>query len=78
MIFVPMERKQTFEDAVLKAASESARSGSLRYIHHRADGEFAVFDYSTVGTVAVAQPDGTLKRRTKRGYERAPSASVSS
>ena len=38
-------RKQTYEDAVLKATKESANSGSPRYIHHRADGEFAVFDY---------------------------------
>ncbi len=60
-------RKQTFEDAVLKATRESASSGSPRYIHHRADGEFAVFAYSTVGTVAVAHPDGTLRRRTERG-----------
>ena len=52
-----MGRKQTYEDAVLKATKESANSGSPRYIHHRADGEF---DYSTVGTFAVAQPDGTL------------------
>jgi hypothetical protein len=62
-----MGRKQTFEDAVLKATRESASSGNPRYIHHRADGEFAVFDYSTVGTVAVAQPDGKLKRRTEKG-----------
>jgi hypothetical protein len=59
-----MERKQTFEDAVLKATMESTSSGNRRYIHHRADGEFVVFDYSTVGTVAVAQPDGTLTQRT--------------
>ena len=65
-----MGRKQTYEDAVLKATKESANSGSPRYIHHRADGEFAVFDYSTVGTVAVAQPDGTLKRHAERGYGR--------
>ena len=59
-----IERKQTFDDALLRATTESARSGRPRYIHHRADGEFAVFDYSTVGTVAIAQPDGTLQKRT--------------
>ena len=63
-------RKQTFEDAVVKATRESASSGNPRYIHHRADGEFAVFDYSTVGTVAVAQPDGTLGRPAEKGYSR--------
>ena len=61
-----MERKQTFKDAVLKATKESTGSGNPRYIHHRADGEFAVFGYSTVGTVAVAQPDGTLIRRAEK------------
>jgi hypothetical protein len=60
-------QKRTFESAVLKATRESASSGSPRYIHHRADGEFAVFDYSTVGTVAVVKPDGTLKGRTEGG-----------
>jgi hypothetical protein len=59
--------KQTFEDAVLKATEESATSGNPRYIHHRVNGEFAVFNYLTVGTVAVAQPDGTLKGR--RGHK---------
>ncbi len=58
-----MKRKQTFEEAALKATRESANSGNPRYIHHRADGEFAVFGYSTFGTVAVARPDGTLVRR---------------
>lgn len=67
---IVMGRKQTYEDAVLKATKESANSGSPRYIHHRADGQFAVFDYSTVGTVAVAQPDGTLGRPPEKAYSR--------
>jgi hypothetical protein len=62
-----LARKQTFEEAVLKATTESATTGSPRYIHHRADGEFAVLAYSTVGTVAVAEPDGTLKGRSGMG-----------
>ena len=61
-----MERKQTFHDAVLKATKESTGSGNPRYVHHRANGEFAVFAYSTVGTVAVAHPDGTLMRRADK------------
>lgn len=61
-----MDRKQTFKDAVLKATKESAGTGNPRYIHHRADGEFAVFGYSTVGTIAVAQPDGTVVRRADK------------
>jgi len=56
-----LPRKQTFEDAVRRAAVESVQSDSPRYIHHRADGEFVVFAYRTAGTVAVAHRNGVLE-----------------
>jgi hypothetical protein len=43
-----LHRKQTFEDAARRAATGSVQSNSPRYIHHRADGEFVVFDSRTV------------------------------
>ena len=56
-----LPRKQTFEDAAQRAAAESVQSASPRYIHHRADGGFVVFNYRTVGTVAVAHRNGVLE-----------------
>ena len=56
-----LHRKQTFEDAALRAAAESVQDNPPRYIPHRADGGFVVFDYRTVGTVAVANQNGVLE-----------------
>lgn len=37
------------------------QSNSPRYIHHRADGGFVVFDYGPVRTVSVANQNGVLE-----------------